>query len=37
MTTEDFIELNRRVDVEGQDPSDVAYDWMVKKGFISKR
>jgi hypothetical protein len=25
------------VDVEGQDPSDVAYDWMVKKGFISKR
>lgn len=35
MTNEVFIELNRKVDVDGQDPSDVAYDWMVKEGFIS--
>jgi osmoprotectant transport system substrate-binding protein len=35
MTNEKFIELNRKVDVDGQDPSEVAYDWMVDEGFIS--
>lgn len=35
MTNETFIELNRKVDVDGQDPADVAFDWMVKEGFIS--
>jgi len=29
-------ELNRQVDVEGREPVDVAYDWMVKEGFITK-
>lgn len=29
-------ELNRQVDVEGREPADVAFDWMVKEGFISK-
>ncbi|MGO3151244.1 MAG: glycine betaine ABC transporter substrate-binding protein [Galactobacter sp.] len=37
MTNEKFIELNRRVDVDGEDPSDVAYDWMVDEGFISSK
>lgn len=36
MTNDVFIELNRKVDVDGQDPGDVAYDWMVKEGFISE-
>jgi osmoprotectant transport system substrate-binding protein len=29
-------ELNRQVDVEGREPVDAAYDWMVKEGFITK-
>ncbi|KQS09991.1 glycine/betaine ABC transporter substrate-binding protein [Curtobacterium sp. Leaf183] len=29
-------ELNRQVDVEGREPADVAFDWMVDEGFISK-
>lgn len=28
--------LNLKVDVEGQDPGQVAYDWMESKGFIGK-
>ncbi|CAM5414966.1 Glycine betaine ABC transporter substrate-binding protein OS=Streptomyces rimosus subsp. rimosus (strain ATCC / DSM 40260 / JCM 4667 / NRRL 2234) OX=1265868 GN=SRIM_015350 PE=4 SV=1 [Streptomyces rimosus subsp. rimosus] len=26
--------LNAKVDVEGQDPHEVAKDWMIEKGFI---
>jgi osmoprotectant transport system substrate-binding protein len=29
-------ELNRQVDVEGREPADVAFDWMVEEGFITK-
>ncbi len=29
-------ELNRQVDVEGREPADVAFDWMVDEGFITK-
>ncbi|OIH99521.1 MULTISPECIES: glycine betaine ABC transporter substrate-binding protein [unclassified Curtobacterium] len=29
-------ELNRQVDVEGREPADVAFDWMVDEGFIAK-
>lgn len=29
-------ELNRQVDVEGREPADVAFDWMVAEGFITK-
>lgn len=36
MTNDKFIELNRKVDVDGEDPADVARDWMVEEGFISK-
>lgn len=29
-----MMDLNYKVDVEGQDPANVAYDWMVSEGFI---
>lgn len=28
--------LNGQVDVDGREPADVAFDWMVKEGFISR-
>jgi len=36
MTNDAFVELNRRVDVDGEEPAQVAFDWMVSEGFISK-
>jgi osmoprotectant transport system substrate-binding protein len=35
LTNEAIIELNKQVDVEGRDPSVVARDWMVSKGFVT--
>ncbi|MDP9736037.1 glycine betaine ABC transporter substrate-binding protein [Curtobacterium sp. 260] len=35
LTDEALQELNRQVDVEGREPADVAFDWMVDKGFIT--
>ncbi|MDT0201684.1 glycine betaine ABC transporter substrate-binding protein [Nocardioides sp. AE5] len=35
LTDEVLIELNAKVDVEGLEPVDVAYDWLVSEGFIS--
>ncbi|WP_172651152.1 glycine betaine ABC transporter substrate-binding protein [Rhodococcus opacus] len=35
LTNEEITELNRRVDVEGEEPADVARDWMVEKGFVT--
>ncbi|MDG4861729.1 glycine betaine ABC transporter substrate-binding protein [Streptomyces sp. T-3] len=29
-------ELNAKVDVDGQDPHDVALDWLVREGFVKK-
>ncbi|WP_329117939.1 glycine betaine ABC transporter substrate-binding protein [Streptomyces sp. NBC_01465] len=29
-------ELNAKVDVDGQDPHDVALDWLVQEGFVKK-
>jgi osmoprotectant transport system substrate-binding protein len=29
-------ELNKQVDVEGREPADVAFEWMVKEGFITE-
>lgn len=29
-----LMDLNYKVDVEGQEPSQVAYDWMIQEGFI---
>lgn len=36
ITTKTMQGLNRKVDVDGEEPANVAYDWMVKKGFITK-
>ncbi len=36
LTDEVMIELNRRVDVEGEDPADVALDWMVSEGLVAR-
>lgn len=31
-----MTELNRQVDVEGREPADVARDWLVSEGFVTK-
>ena len=36
LTNDVLIELNRQVDVDGREPADVAFDWMVQEGFISE-
>ena len=34
LTDELMQELNGRVDIDGEDPSDVAYDWLKSEGLI---
>jgi osmoprotectant transport system substrate-binding protein len=34
LTDEVLIDLNARIDVDGERPADVAYDWLVSEGFI---
>ena len=34
LTNEVLLDLNAQVDVEGKEPAEVAYDWLVKEGFI---
>jgi osmoprotectant transport system substrate-binding protein len=36
LTNEVLLELNARVDVEGQEPAQVAYDWLVEEGFVAE-
>ncbi|WP_433889642.1 glycine betaine ABC transporter substrate-binding protein [Streptomyces sp. CA-111067] len=36
LTTAVAQELNAKVDVDGQDPQDVAKDWLIEQGFIKK-
>jgi osmoprotectant transport system substrate-binding protein len=36
LTDSVLIELNSQVDVEGREPADVAMDWLVKQGFITR-
>ncbi|WGW13400.1 glycine betaine ABC transporter substrate-binding protein [Saxibacter everestensis] len=36
LTTEALQALNRKVDVDGEEPADVAYDWMVEEGLITR-
>ena len=36
LTDEVMIELNGRVDVAGEDPADVAMDWMVSEGLVER-
>lgn len=35
LTNDAIIEMNKQVDVEGRDPSVVARDWMVARGFVT--
>lgn len=37
LTDDEMRKLNLKVDVEGQDPSTVARDWLASKGFITKK
>lgn len=34
LTNETMIDLNAQVDVDGREPSQVAYDWLKKEGFV---
>ncbi|MGN6444951.1 glycine betaine ABC transporter substrate-binding protein [Amnibacterium sp.] len=36
LTNDVMIELNRQVDVDGREPANVAFDWMVREGLISR-
>jgi osmoprotectant transport system substrate-binding protein len=36
LTDELLIELNSRVDVDGEEPADVAMDWMVSEGLVTQ-
>ena len=36
LTDELLIELNARVDVDGEEPSEVAMDWLTEAGFVSE-
>ncbi|ROQ38672.1 osmoprotectant transport system substrate-binding protein [Frondihabitans sp. PhB188] len=36
LTDTQMRKLNLKVDVDGEEPADVAFDWMVKEGFISR-
>ncbi|NEE17642.1 glycine/betaine ABC transporter substrate-binding protein, partial [Streptomyces sp. SID7499] len=36
LTTEVAQTLNAKVDVEGEDPHEVAKDWLVAEGFIEE-
>ncbi|MGY1750014.1 glycine betaine ABC transporter substrate-binding protein [Modestobacter sp. SYSU DS0511] len=36
LTNEVMVELNGRVDVEGEDPAEVALDWMVSEGLVER-
>ncbi|MBH0779819.1 glycine betaine ABC transporter substrate-binding protein [Nocardia bovistercoris] len=36
LTNEVATELNRQVDVEGREPAEVARDWMIARGFVTK-
>ncbi|GAA1520315.1 glycine betaine ABC transporter substrate-binding protein [Nocardioides humi] len=34
LTNEELLAMNARVDVDGEEPTDVAYDWLVDNGFV---
>lgn len=34
LTNDELITLNAKVDVDGEEPADVAYDWLKKEGFV---
>ncbi|MEC3920155.1 glycine betaine ABC transporter substrate-binding protein [Nocardia sp. CDC160] len=37
LTNPVITELNRKVDVDGREPAEVARDWMVQQGFVTTR
>ena len=37
LTNETMTALNRQVDVDGREPADVARDWLVGHGFVTRR
>ncbi len=36
LTNEVMLDLNAKVDVDGQDPGDVAWDWLLKEGLVQR-
>lgn len=34
LTNDVLLELNAKVDVDGEDPADVAFDWLTSEGFL---
>lgn len=34
LTNDVMLDLNARVDIDGEDPADVAYDWLKSEGLI---
>lgn len=36
LTNEVLLDLNAKIDVEGQDPAKVAWDWLVAEGFVEE-
>ena len=35
LTDEVLLDLNYKVDVEGREPADVAYEWMLNEGLVT--
>ena len=35
LTTDQLIELNKRYDIDKDDPEDIAADWLQQNGFAS--
>jgi osmoprotectant transport system substrate-binding protein len=36
LTNEELLAMNAAVDVDGREPTDVAYDWLLDQGFITE-
>ena len=34
LTDDTMRELNGRIDIDGEDPADVAYDWLLSEGLV---
>ncbi|GGF42077.1 glycine/betaine ABC transporter substrate-binding protein [Marmoricola endophyticus] len=37
LTNEVLLKLNAKVDVDGEEPADVAYDWLKQNGFVTDK
>lgn len=35
LTNDELLKLNAKVDVDGEDPADVAFSWLEEKGFVT--